>query len=234
MKKFLFSMIFWHDGRDNSTRLSNVNYCWPQMKKLISFLNENQINCDAKLYDFSEEKVIEDSISVPYPLSVYKRAEKMNLVIKDNLNYDFIVMFDCDMFFSSQDYDKVLDVFKSVEYRTLTTFDAAKLHTVDYDSLDDNFDPYKLDWSYAYSGSKDLGPLAHGMIGGLGGIYICDINLIKESGFFNEKFVTWGGEDGDMLDKIYYLSAEKKINPTRHFSPFHLPHFSDWSNPNYK
>jgi hypothetical protein len=117
-------MIFWHDGRDDSTRLSNVNYCWPQMKKLISFLNENEISCDAKLYDFSEEKVIEDSISIPYPLSVYKRAEKMNLVIKDNLNYDFIVMFDCDMFFSSQDYDKVLDVFKSVEYRTLTTFDA--------------------------------------------------------------------------------------------------------------
>ena len=234
MKKFILSMIFWHDGHQDSTRLMNVRYCWPQMKKLRDFLRNNGFDCDAKLYDFSEKKYVEDAIGIPFPSTEFRKAEKLNLIIKDNLNYDFIVMFDCDMFFANQDYDKVLEIFKNVTDRMLVTFDAAKLNSVDYNLLDENFNPYTLSWGYAYSGSRELGPLSHGMVGGLGGIYICDINLIIEAGFFNEKFVRWGGEDGDMLDKIYYLPNGKNLNPIRNFSPFHLPHFSDWSNSNYR
>ena len=226
-------MIFWHDGHSDSTRIKNVEFSWPELKNLCSFLRENGFNCDHKLYDFSVIKQFEDAIHVPYDTLEFKKAEKLNHIIKSNLQYDYLVMFDCDMFFFKKDYDKVLTIFKNVTKRTLTTFDAAKLH-INHDIVnDENFNPYDHDWSYAYSGNKENGPLSSGRLGGLGGIYICDMELLKEIEFFDENFTRWGGEDGDLLNKIYYLN-NTRIIPVREFAPFHLPHFSDWNNPNYR
>lgn len=42
-----------------------------------------------------------------------------------------------------------------------------------------------------------------------------------------------GGEDGDMMGRIWKNGFSNKIKPIRNFAPFHLPHYSDWGNINY-
>jgi predicted glycosyltransferase involved in capsule biosynthesis len=70
-------------------------------------------------------------------------------------------------------------------------------------------------------------------VGGLGGVYICDTKLLIDLGGFNEKYTGWGGEDGDMLGRIWYSEIHHKFRPTNHFAPYHLPHYYDWGNPLY-
>ena len=113
------------------------------------------------------------------------------------------------------------------------TFDLAKLedNISDY-IIDGNFIIDKANWSYAYSGARENGPLRH-HTGGLGGVYLCDTELLLSLGGFDEKYEGWGGEDGDMMGRIYYTHITHSIKPTNNFAPFHLPHFSDWGNKHY-
>ena len=113
------------------------------------------------------------------------------------------------------------------------TFDLAKLdNNVNDYIINEDFLISNANWSYAYSGNRENGPL-NGYSGGLGGVYICDLELLKSLGGFNENYIGWGGEDGDMLDRIYTSGTPFKMKPTKDFAPFHLPHFSDWGNINY-
>jgi hypothetical protein len=228
-------MKFWDDGKENSTRIKNVNYCWPELKFLTSYLRNNSIDCDCKLYDFSPEQILEESIHISYPAGEYKKAEKTNLILKNNPGYDYIFMFDIDTFFIKEDYEKLLNILKNVDDNEIYTFDLAKLDDDNLDLLYNNgvFDLESVHWNYAYSGDKKNGPLGGGHMGGLGGVYMCDVNLILYNGGFNEKYVGWGGEDGDMLDRIMTSGKPYKIKPTSTFAPFHLPHFSDWGNEKY-
>jgi predicted glycosyltransferase involved in capsule biosynthesis len=226
-------MKFWDDGQKDSTRIRNVNFSWRELKRFASFLKKNGIDVDFNLYDFSPEKIIEDAIHIPYPLGVYKKAEKTNIILKEKSNFDFFMMMDCDAFFCKDDYDLFLNLYRELEIGDIVTFDLAKLN----DSLseyivDGEFIKEKADFSYAYSGARENGPLAH-HIGGLGGVYLCDTKLLLELGGFDEKYTGWGGEDGDKLDKIWQSKTPHRFKPTKNFAPFHLPHFSDWSNVNY-
>jgi len=229
------NMKFWHDGQEDSTRVRNVNFAWKELKKLNSFLLENGINSFVKLYDFSPEKVIDEAIHISYPLGVYKKAEKTNIILKENANSDFFMMIDCDAFFDKSDYNNFLNLIKSLEKGNVITFDLAKLdHTlIDQYLANDEFILDKADWSYAYSGNRKNGPFGNGHVGGLGGVYICDTYLLLDIGGFNEKYVGWGGEDGDMMDRIFSYNGVKKIKPTSNFAAFHLPHFSDYNSKLY-
>jgi predicted glycosyltransferase involved in capsule biosynthesis len=200
---------------------------------LSSYLNSNGITAEASLYDFSPEKIISDSIHISYPLGVYKKAEKTNIILKDKKDYDFFMVIDCDAFFHEKDYQTLLDLIKSLEKGDVCTFDLAKLdsNVSDY-IINDTFIVENSDWSYAYSGHRENGPLRH-HTGGLGGVYISDTQLLISLGGFDEKYVGWGGEDGDMMGRIYYSEIKHKIKPTNNFAPFHLPHFSDWGNKDY-
>lgn len=228
-------MKYWDDGAVNSTRLRNVNYAWPKLKELSEYLSLNGIVCTSKLFDFSPKKNISDSEHIPYPLGEYKKAEKTNIILKKNEEFDFLFMFDTDTFFLKKDFPSILKIFENIKDREIYTFDLAKLEDKNLESLleKDELDLEKVEWSYAYSGNKNNGPLSNGCIGGLGGVYICDIKLIIENGGFDEKFVGWGGEDGDMLGRIMISSNPYSIHPQRNFAPFHLPHFVDWNNINY-
>lgn len=233
MKSLSINMKFWDDGQPNSTRIRNVNFSWKEIKKFTSFLKDNDINAVCNLYDFSVDRVTEESIHISYPLGVYKKAEKTNIILNDQKDYDFFMMVDCDAFFHKDDYNKFLEIFKFLNDGDVVTFDLAKLEDrVSEYIIDGEFQIEKADWSYAYSGNRNNGPL-NGYLGGLGGVYICDTNLLIKLGGFNEKYVGWGGEDGDMLDRIWSSQIPHAFKPVRNFAPFHLPHFSDWGNKLY-
>jgi predicted glycosyltransferase involved in capsule biosynthesis len=233
MSSISLNMKFWDDGQPDSTRIRNVNFSWGELKKLTLYLKNNNIDVEATLYDFSPEKIISDSIHIPYPLGVYKKAEKTNIILKDKNGYDFFMMIDCDAFFHEQDYEKLLDLIKNLDKGDVCTFDLAKLENniPDY-IVDGKFIIENSDWSYAYSGSRENGPLRH-HVGGLGGVYLSDTQLLLSLGGFDEKYIGWGAEDGDMMGRVYYSEIPHKIKPTNNFAPFHLPHFSDWGNENY-
>lgn len=233
MHSLSLNMKFWDDGQPNSTRIRNVQFAWEELKKLTDFLNRNGVISVCNLYDFSEKKVMNESKHIPYPLGTYKKAEKTNIILKEQSKFDFFMMIDCDAFFYFDDYFNFLDLVKNLEKGDVVTFDLAKLEDrVSEYLINGKFYPEKADWSYAYSGAKENGPLK-GYVGGLGGVYICDTNLLIELGGFDEKFVGWGGEDGDMLGRIWYSEIPHKFKPTNNFAPFHLPHYSDWGNPRY-
>jgi predicted glycosyltransferase involved in capsule biosynthesis len=232
-KSISINMKFWDDGHPDATRIRNVIFTYKKLKKMSYFLSENGINVNVTLYDFSPEQIMSDSKHIPYPLGVYKKAEKTNLILKEQFNYDFFMMMDCDAFFDKTDYDKVLNIINNLEKNDVITFDLAKLNDNVFDYIiDGEFIVSNANWSYAYSGNKENGPL-NGYSGGLGGVYICDTELLQSLGGFNEEYVGWGGEDGDMLDRIYTSGKQYRIKPTKEFAPFHLPHFSDWGNKNY-
>ena len=185
------------------------------------------------LYDFSPEQIISESNHISYPLGVYKKAEKTNLILKEQSNYDFFMMIDCDAFFDDKDFQKLFNIIDNLEKGDVITFDLAKLdNNVNDYIINEDFLISNANWSYAYSGNRENGPL-NGYSGGLGGVYICDLELLKSLGGFNENYIGWGGEDGDMLDRIYTSGTPFKMKPTKDFAPFHLPHFSDWGNINY-
>jgi len=233
--KILLVMKFWWDGQENSTRLRNVSFSWIQLKKLASFLKNNNVECDAKLYDFSPDKMVEDACHIPYGLGEYKKSEKTNKILLENKEYDFVFMFDCDAFFSPDDYDKVLNTIKQLNKGDMVTFDLAKLVDKDVQEIVSNdgvVDKVNTEWSYAYSGAKKNGPL-NGYMGSLGGVYLCDIELIMKSGGFDESYVGWGGEDGRMVEKIVQSNLPYKHISTKDYAPFHLPHFSDIGNEKY-
>jgi len=233
MYSLSLNMKFWDDGQPDSTRIRNVKFSWDELKKFTSYLNDNGINTNCSLYDFSPEKITTDSIHIPYPLGVYKKAEKTNIILNQQKDYDFFMMVDCDAFFHELDFDKFLEVFKTLINGDVVTFDLAKLNdNVNDYIIDGKFDINHADWSYAYSGNRTNGPL-NGYIGGLGGVYMCDTNLLIDLGGFDEKYIGWGGEDGDMLSRIWDSKIPHSFKPVRNFAPYHLPHYSDWGNKLY-
>ena len=228
-------MKFWDDGQPKSTRIRNVEYTWVKLKELSKYLNENGVMCESKLYDFSPDKIMEESIHVSYILGEYKKSEKTNLILKQNSDFNYVFMFDCDAFFLKNDYDKLLNILKTLETKCIITFDLAKLDenaSINVINRDD-IDMANDEFSYAYSGDKKNGPLGLGHMGGLGGVYLCDISLIVESGGFDESYMCWGGEDGDMMSRIMYSNKPHKRIPISNFAPFHLSHFMDWGNTKY-
>lgn len=227
------NMKFWDDGQPNSTRIRNVKFCWDELKRVTNFLKGKEIIVDCFLYDFSPSRIIDDSIHIPYPIGTYKKAEKTNLILKERKTYDYFMMMDCDAFFYDEDYDNLLNLINNLQKGDVITFDLAKLNdNVDSYLVNDKFIKSMADWSYAYSGNRENGPL-HQYLGGLGGVYISDTKLLIDLGGFDEKYIGWGGEDGDMLGRIWASEITHRIIPTKNFAPYHLPHYYDWSNKNY-
>lgn len=228
-------MKFWTDGQENSDRIRNVRFTWNKLKDLSSFLSKNNIENKSFLYDFSPEKIIEDSIHIPFPLGVYKKAEKTNIILDDIYNFTHLFMFDCDTFFSELDYEKLIDLLNNLQLKNIITFDLGKLENEDTLKIlsGEQFDKEKMNYRFAYSGDKSFGPLAHGLQGSLGGVYIVPIQQLNEVGRFNKKFVGWGEEDGEVMDRLRTKIKHEDIISCKEIFPIHLSHFSDWSNPLY-
>lgn len=235
MKTISINMKFWDDGHQDSTRIRNVKFAWKELKKLADFLNSKRnFYVKATLFDFSKERVIEDAVHIPYEVGEYKISEKTNIMIDRMADYRYFMMMDCDTFFDEDDYEKLYVLMCDLNPYEVRTFDLAKLNdNIDDYIIDDVFVKQNSDWSYAYAGSKENKPL-EGRYGGLGGVYICYTKLLIQLGGFNEKYVGWGGEDGDMLDRIMTAGFTNHVLPTHDFAPFHLPHLYDFNNIKYK
>ncbi len=233
--KILITTIFWSDGHENSTRIRNTEYVYSELKKLNFFLKTKGVDSILKIYDFSPKKYIEDAIHYPFELGIFQKSKKLNFVLNENNDIDYIFFFDSDTFFLEKEYEEIYTVVSNLSNGEIFTFDLAKL---DQNSTEkflsgENLDLLNCEWSYAYSGEKSKGPLCCGMKGGLGGVFLCDINLLKFTGGFDEKYKFWGGEDGDALEKIISSKMNYKLVPIRKFAPFHLHHFTDWGNNKY-
>ena len=226
------NMLFWDDGLSKKTRIRNVEFSWQKLKELNQYLKDHGIKSEAKLFDFSYKQVIDDAIHKSYPVGVFQKSKKLNEVISQ-CSSDFFMMFDCDAFFDNQDYDSLVEKLKMLNDGDVITFDLAKLFGEPEDYISGTtFDRSRADWRYAYSGDRELGPLHH-CCGGLGGVFIIDLNLLLNVNGFNEKFKGWGQEDNDALDKIMTSDQPHQLRPVKDFAPFHLPHDVDLANPLY-
>jgi len=217
------NLMFWTDALVNSTRERNVKYAINELKHLSNYLN-SKIKCNINLIDYSETKIIGEAVHIPYPSTVYKRAEKINNILS-NCNADMLSIIDSDCFICREDYDKLLDTIVTSGKESCITFDV-----LDFSEADTN----KIVYENADPKSFEVSSRFPGRAGMLGAFFITDTDNLKKHGGFNTKFTCWGGEDGEIYDKIYRDGTIKKIPVNRNqIRLFHLSHFSDRSNINY-
>jgi len=232
---------FWTDGREQSDRVRNAKYCWEQLKNLKDYLQKShKMNISINLFDFSEEKQIDDAIHIAFPTKDYKLAEKTNHIIQHNIKTktDVIMVMDGDLFFSPEDYHFIHPLLTSVRHGDIITFDALN---VKFENLKEYIKDGHVCRSmvknkkYFYTPFPDKGPLA-GCGGGLGGTFMLHTKLIHSIGGFNNEYTAWGGEDGDALNRLWGLRFKQRIalRSQRDFCPLHIDHFRDFKNTNYK
>lgn len=237
MVKIYAFMAFWSDNQENSTRLRNVNYCWPRLQNLSNYINSVSQDHQfiTSLFDFSENQQIPESIHIPYPKGTYKRTEKLNRIIFNYAQtYDpnYLMIIDSDVFFAEKDFPEIYKLISNINDYHVITFDMAKLDHFDTISTDEiNRD--NANWSFAYGGEKNNGPFAHGSKGGLGGVCLVDYNLVSKIGGFNEKYTVWGGEDGEIITRMCEYQDRFRMLSVNTVYGFHLPHFCDYNNQDY-
>jgi hypothetical protein len=233
MNKLTGVMPFWTDGRNDSTRNKNVFFTWEKLKKLSKFLNESGVQNNIVLYDYSPNRVHEEAIHIPYELNRFQKSKKINQIIRD-VDCHYVFFFDSDVFFDEQDYDGVLKLIKDADENQIYTFDLAKLEKEESDYIRNGgkIDKNHMDWSFAFSGPKERGPL-YQLSGGLGGSFFITKDLLLQVNGFDENFETWGGEDGDALNKIFVNKLKFQFKAVREVFPFHLYHETLWQEPKY-
>ena len=216
-----FCMTFWTDGKENSTRERNVKLTWQYLKDMVSYLNSKNIPCTAKLFDYSPSKIIEDAIHIPYPLTVYKRAEKLNNILYSLSDDDYVCFIDCDVFVHKTQWDKLGQLLQTMKYETGYFFNLAKLVPgSDINNLDDVI----REREYVLAFSKGYTP-------GFGAFCLVSVKGIKDVGAYDTKFTTWGGEDGHLMDRYTRARTFKCIGISEdEILPYHLPHFEDREN----
>lgn len=235
-------MRFWTDNRPESSRNRNADTCWRQLQFLKTYLTEEKkLDVRVLLFDFSETPQFSYSTHHPFDKESYQLAAKTNKILEYNHsnNIDVMMVLDADLFFSSSDFENVYQTLASVKTGDICTFDALNIKYEQISSFQNkciNIVPENIiSKKYFYSPFPDRGPL-WGCGGGLGGCFILQTELLQSIGGFNEEYKAWGGEDGDALDRIWGLRFKRKISlrPQRSYCPYHIDHFRDFRNVNYK
>lgn len=217
-------MMFWTDGLENSTRLRNIKHTSKKLRELTDFLNTQNIVCNSKIYDYSPEQLIEESIHIPYPVGVYKRSEKINNIL-NNTTSDLFAIIDCDCFIANEDYEALANTINSTSLQSCITFDVIDFSESQTESVVN---------TGCVDGSFVMGSRFPGRAGMLGALFITNTENLKAHGGFDLKFTTWGGEDGEIYDKIWRDNSITKLPVRRDkIKLYHLSHVSDRSNINY-
>lgn len=229
-KRILLFQIFWTDGHVPCTRTQNIKYTKTRNLELVNYLKSEGIDIDYKLYDYSPQRCIEDSFHIPYPKGIYKRAEKINNIVQNNKDYDYMFSIDADAFFHEQDFEKIKHRLDNIPDNVIALYDMAKL-TPDTSGRvieGDVFNLFDEDYYYIFSGQLKQGKPLEGSTGGLGGCCLFDAELFRGVGGFDEKYVSWGGEDVELLDRIQKTYQDQlQLIMTSDCYAFHLHHFRD-------
>lgn len=219
------NMMFWTDGLQNSTRTRNASYSVKKLDELVHYINnESNIQCTFNVYDYSPDQILENSIHIPYPLSVYKRSEKINNIL-DLCNTDLFSIIDSDCFVDSLNYNNLIKNIEEHGVDSCFTFDVSDLEPQS---------SHKIIYEGAAAGNFSTTSRFPGRAGMLGALFITNTNNLKIHGGFNTEFTTWGGEDGEIYGKIWSDNQIKKIQiKTDDVKLYHLHHFCDRENINY-
>lgn len=225
--KLDLNMMFWSDNHPQKHRERNARYAFNQLKELSAFLSKNfEVKCT--LFDYSPQKLIEEAVHIPYPPTIYKRAEKINNLLKNSTS-DLFSVIDSDCFIDKSSYNYLESMLlKESSTDVCYTFDFCDFDNestikVVYENNDPNIFPYSRRF-----------PGRVGTLGGLGGFFILGNNVLKRHGGFNEKFLYWGGEDGEIYDKINHDGLVKKIvTPIEYVKIYHLAHITNREDINY-
>lgn len=229
-------MIYWNNkGVDSKDREFNVKIAWSELKKMTKYLKKH-VDVSCYLFEFGDEFLFDDSIHIDFKSEYYNRSKRMNLTINYpiNDNGDFFAFSDADLFFPPYEYENILNDILNLEkekehvFYTYNLIDINKnqvsevinLQTlkVNYELLKTKFQKEEFKWRHSYGA------------GTLGGFFICRLDDLKKMGGFNEKILTWGGEDDDAQVRMYKYSQWR---PKMWRGPFHLYHYFDTNNPKF-
>jgi predicted glycosyltransferase involved in capsule biosynthesis len=219
-------MLYWDTGCQ--IRKENTIISWIQLKKMVNYLKEKEVDVNCYLFEFGETFLFEDSIKLNVSLEFYEKSKKNNLIINHSINdnCDFLSIMDSDLFFVEEQYDMIYDHIKELEtnkinktkvfftYNLLDIYEQERLEILNLENLEINKE--KLDelkprfiWRHTWGA------------GVLGGIFIVPKNEIRIMGGFDENFLTWGVEDDEAHTRIKQHCA---WIPKKHQGPYHLYH----------
>lgn len=209
--KIKINILFWNNDKDKQ-RLDNTNLSWFYLKKFTDAANEAGLEIEPFLFDFSEDKVLDDAIHISYPKGVYKRSEKINKVIeyhKSDEEYIFSVM-DSDLIIKPKDYNDLIYLLKSIKDNKFYVFhldDLINLIGVDFENKIIYFEKIQVQ-------QRPMNP-------DLGALFFIKNSMIQEVGGFDESFTVYGGEDNKISNDLQNKGYKKVIWPIK---PIHLYH----------
>lgn len=219
-------MLYWTDGLPDSTRTRNCKFTWQNLQRLEQYLKDSNVDIVCKLIDFSPTKIIEDCTEHdPYPLSVFKKSEKINKSLNKS-NSDFFGIIDSDAFISDDQYNTILELCNILKKSDVYTFDLKDIENtgevINYD--DGTFNRENVTFSSRYPDGANPG---------LGGAWLSCTDTLKSFGGFNEEFTGWGGEDGEVFGKLWMDGNVNTVKNWGDINVWHLPHFCDRENSLY-
>jgi predicted glycosyltransferase involved in capsule biosynthesis len=195
----VFVIVNWGEKQE---RKENFKFSAHQIKKLISFLEKNDIQCSLHLYCFGKENLLKDSTHINLEALNYHRSFKINYAIKDILNKkiqpDIFCCLDSDIFILEQDYKNFLNYINNTNFKN--TYLTAKW----YDSShreDFNFD------KYTYINNIRIETMR---ASDASGFFLVDFKVLKSIGGYDERFTVWGGEDNDLCIRLHKMNIQKQ------------------------
>ena len=229
--RFIVIQKYWRCASGNQSRLDNALYTIKRNLDMVGYMRDRGIDVDYKIYDFSPIQELPNESYVefrPYPLGVYKRSEKINLILEDIKHYDHYMLLDCDILWDVDDYDALYKAFKHQSCDMVQVWDVGLINEVDTQRA---IDGESVVWKSVYDTFMLTGydsPL-DARIGYMGGQYMASTDLIIRNGGYDESFTTWGDED---LNIYYRIDKDPKSTfvLNRDIWCYHLNHFRDLDN----
>lgn len=220
MSKFVISIVYWNND-SNIIRHNNVRFCWNYLQKFTDFAMATGLNIQPYLFDFSVVSSLPESIWVPeFSGKIgYLRSAKINWVIHHlkKENADFFSIVDADVFISENHFPLLIKYLRDLLPDQLYVFKIKNLLNPD---LSISF--ITFDVSYALileSGIKYLFGQPT-----LGGLFFVSYEKLIELGGFDERFISWGGEDDEMYNRLLSSGVHCITIP---ITAYHLPHLKD-------
>lgn len=208
--KIAFAITTWNETKE---REENFKFSTQHLKKLISFLEKNGVECSLHLYCFGKKNLLNDSNHVNLEALHYHRSFKINYVIKDiiknKLEPDIFCCVDADIFILERNFLNLLDYIKNTNFKcnylTAQWYDSS--HREDFDfNTNIHVDNIRVETIRSSDAS---------------GFFLIDFKILKSIGGYDERFTVWGGEDNDLHIRLNKINVSKKY---MNFLFMHIKH----------